>query len=187
MLLAMTQGDRWLVGAIAGPVSLATYDLVSRAAVIPKFIAAALGSVVLPQRARLLTASDLATNSLYRNAQRVVVAVLGLGSAILVVGGALSALHFSIPRGALLLLTVLLAAHAIHGSTIVGALFVTAQHRPDLEVPAIAWGLAVFIVVGLFAALGPHGTDLVMVASPVALAVEGTIFLTSRPWLRVRQ
>jgi O-antigen/teichoic acid export membrane protein len=180
MLLAVTQGDRWVVALAAGPSLLASYDLVTRTAAIPKFMAAALTSVVTPQRVRLATL-DGATQ-LYQRAQTVVFGAVGAGT-VVILGVVLLASwmgHFS---GWIVgLLALFLFAHGLHSLSFVGAMFLAAQNEPERELPAIFAGFAGFVAMCVCAVTVPHGTEVAVLACPVALIVKAAILLRSRPW-----
>jgi O-antigen/teichoic acid export membrane protein len=184
LLLAITQGDRWLVGSIASHGLLAEYDLAARAAALPRFIVAAISNVVLPQRARREHSSPEAARLLYRRAQAVAASVSGAVS-LLVLFAALVAVPLArITWSAVGLVLLLLVGNGINALTVTGAMFVNAQLRPDRELPYLYLAGVVFVLVAAVAAVVPGGGSWSVYAAPAALTVGSLFFLFTKPWLR---
>jgi hypothetical protein len=182
LLLAISQGDRWAVGAVAGKTMLATYDLAARVAAVPRFVIGAMGGVVIPQH---VTARDSLgrLKALYRSAQRTGTVVLaGLSILILMGSGGLTAAHQLAPRE-LLLIVALVVGGAANALVVTGAMFVNAQLRAASEIPYLVLAVACFAAVTLLAIVlpgSPHG--LVVLASPLGLIIGSGYFLYRHPW-----
>jgi O-antigen/teichoic acid export membrane protein len=181
ILLSVSQGDRWLVGAIAGPGQLVLYDLATRLASVPKYVVASLANVVLTQRASLPNTDEAAIKALYRASQKVARRVLVVASTGILGLALLMMAVRVIPSIPLIFLLALLCAHGFASLTTVGAMFVSGQGRPQRELPWLSVAAVTFALGALGAATTRWGA-LALAASPLALVVGAAVFLVSRPW-----
>jgi O-antigen/teichoic acid export membrane protein len=180
----LTQADRWIVGAVAGPSALATYELAWRYAVIPKFAVLAGTQYLVPDIARARRSSGAVSRTVRRTV-RIVAALLGLTVPLLFLVAFFSFpllkhgnLHTFLP-----LLGFLLAGHTAHALTAPGAMAVNGLGEPQREIPYLLVAVIVAIVGWT---LTRHAHSALPVAASTSLAfVAGTVFFgLTRPWSR---
>lgn len=129
--LCVTQFDRWAVGLVGDPGLLATYDVATRIATMPKIALIAIAAGLVAESARVTSVDSL--SELLRRSQRwntfaVLVAGLAAGFVTFFV------IDFGLDPTLTILVIVLAGlAHSANGATIATSMILTGRGRPDLE------------------------------------------------------
>lgn len=183
--LALTQADRWVVGAIGGPSLLAQYEVAWRLAVLPKLGVLALAVILIPDAARVRGEAQALIAAQARRATRVTAVLLMVG-ALLTGGIAALAIPQLAPSGTGLvtgLFLLLLLGHCVHSLTAPGTMIANGLGRPRAEIGylVLAFGVA---MLGWTAAALLDLPLLATAAAVIGLVVGSTYFLLTRPYLR---
>lgn len=138
--LSVTQLDRWIVGALAPPATLATYDLVVRAISVPKIILLALGTGLISAAGRMATRQELVR--LWRFGVSCNVVAMGLSTAAVVLG----LLWTGIDGLPIWMTAALIAGHAVNALTIAPSMILLGRAQPGRE---LGYLVPLFILVAL--------------------------------------
>ncbi|WAJ32008.1 hypothetical protein OUO20_12495 [Arthrobacter sp. FX8] len=172
---AILQGDRWIIGAVAGPEFLAAYEVAWRVAALPRF---------LIQNLAIAVSGD--AGHLYRTAPRRIPRVLRsstlicAGIAILASVG-VSAFYFVVaePLGVDVLPTVffsLLGAFTLIGITAPLSFLAVAIGLPTLDIAYLILTASIFSVAGI-ASLYLHSAILFAVGNALSISVGALWYL----------
>jgi O-antigen/teichoic acid export membrane protein len=172
---AILQGDRWVVGAVAGPEFLAAYEVAWRVAVLPRF---------LVQNLAIAVSGD--AGHLYRTAPRKIKSVLSSSTKICLViavlsSGAVSVFYFYItePLGVDsygVVYFVLLGAFTFIGITAPLSFLAVAIGLPALDIPYLVLTVIVSTVAGVISSyLG--SVSIFVIGNGIAISVGALWYL----------
>ena len=129
--LCVTQFDRWAVGLVGDPALLATYDVATRLATMPKIALIAIAAGLVAESARESSLESL-TKLLARSQRWNVAAVIVAG----VIAGLVTFYFIDFGYDPVLTAAVIVLtgmAHIANGATIAPSMILTGRGRPDLE------------------------------------------------------